>query len=103
MGIVPTVEVVHEDGYCVINESDFDSKVHTRYAKKGPAAPSGADDPGDPGDPQGFADKVINARVAEGVQLIADSEDRTALEQLAATAERKTIRRAASRRLEALG
>ena len=43
------------------------------------------------------------ARVAEGVQLIAESEDRAALEQLAEKAERKTIRRAASRRLEALG
>ena len=99
MSTIPTVEVVHGDGLCVINESDFDSTVHTRY-KQPRGATKTADDPGDP---QGFADKVINVRVAEGVQLIAESEDRVALEQLAEKAERKTIRRAASRRLEALG
>ena len=100
MGTIPTVEVVHEDGFAIINESDFDSKVHTRY-KKGASATKSAQT--DDGAVPGFVDKVINARVAEGVQLIADSEDRPALEQLAETAERKTIRRAASRRLEALG
>ena len=99
MGIVPTVKVVHEDGFCVINESDFDSQVHTRYteAPGQPDADSGESPNG------GFAYQVINARVAEGAQMIAESEDRVALEQLAEKAERKTIRRAASRRLEALG
>ena len=98
MGIIPTVEVVHEDGFCIINVSDFDPRVHTRY-KKGRSKPSApAADAGTE-----FADTVISVRVAEGVQLIAESEDLPALEHLAEHAERKTIRRAASRRLEALG
>ena len=99
MSTVPTVKVIHEDGFCVINEADFDSTVHTRY-KQG----KGAEKPGSVVDPvSNFADQVVTVRVAEGVQLISESEDRASLEQLAETAERKTIRRAASRRLEALG
>ena len=95
---IPTVEVVHEDGFCIINESDFDSKVHTRYKQGAAADPSS-----EPVDGSEFIAKVVDVRVAEAVQLISESEDRPALEQLAETAERKTIRRAASRRLEALG
>ena len=96
MGIIPTVEVVHEDGFCIINESDFDSKVHTRY-KQGKGA--AADPSSEPAAGSEFIAKVVDVRVAEAVQLISESEDRVALEQLAETAERKTIRRAASRRL----
>ena len=97
MSTVPTVEVVHADGFCIINESDFDSQVHTRYKR-------GTDrvDPIGPPD-DGLAEQVVKVRVAEAVQMIAASEDRPALEYLAEHAERKTIRRAASRRLEALG
>lgn len=100
MSTVPTVAVVHVDGFCVINESDFNSKIHTRYKQSKGASLK----PGSVVDPvSNFVDQVVNVRVAEAVPLIADSEDRPALEQLAETAERKTIRRAASRRLEALG
>ena len=101
MGIIPTVKVVHEDGFCIINESDFDSTVHTRYRQQGKGA---AEDPSsEPAAGSVFVAKVVDVRVAEGVQLISESEDRPALEHLAEHAERKTIRRAASRRLEALG
>ena len=95
---IPTVEVVHEDGFCIINESDFDSKVHTRYKQGAAEDPSS-----EPAAGSVFVAKVVDVRVAEAVQMISESEDRVALEQLAETAERKTIRRAASRRLEALG
>ena len=100
MGIIPTVKVVHEDGFCIINESDFDSTVHTRY-KQGKGA--AVDPSSEPAAGSVFVAKVVDVRVAEGVQLIAESEDQPALEHLAEHAERKTIRRAASRRLEALG
>ena len=96
---VPTVEVVASDGFCIINESDFDPKVHTRYkAGSGKSSKPAAD----VDTSSAFVDKVVNVRVADAVQMIAASEDRQALEQLAEHAERKTIRRAASRRLEAL-
>ena len=26
-----TAKIVHEDGFCIINKSDFDPKVHTLY------------------------------------------------------------------------
>ena len=43
MSTVPTVEVVHGDGFCIINESDFDPKVHTRYTKgRGATKPAGS-------------------------------------------------------------
>ena len=31
MATCPTVKVVHEDGYMVINESDFDPKKHKPF------------------------------------------------------------------------
>lgn len=36
MAEVKTVKIKHEcdDGYCVINESDFDDKRHTLYSDK---------------------------------------------------------------------
>ena len=40
MSTVPTVEVVHGDGVCIINESDFDPKVHTRSKGRGATKPA---------------------------------------------------------------
>jgi len=44
----PTVAVKHDDGYCIINESDFDPKIHKEYtgkiaAPKPPPEPAVAD------------------------------------------------------------
>ena len=36
MAICPTVKVKNADGFMIINESDFDAKVHKKY--KEPAA-----------------------------------------------------------------
>ena len=98
MAIVRTIEVAHGDDYCVINETDFDPKVHTRYTKGRTTAKAEKKKKDTK-----FAEKVVTVRVAEAVQMIAKSEDRPALEHLAEHAERKTIRRAASRRLVELG
>lgn len=34
MPVVPTVKIKHDQGFCIINESDFDPKVHELFDKK---------------------------------------------------------------------
>lgn len=36
MSAIPVIKIKHKDGYCLINDFDFDESLHERYQESGP-------------------------------------------------------------------